>query len=316
MISKLTSLTGAMLLTMGVVNASASSSSDRLSRIALPEGAAYPNGITHADDGTLYIGQITQGGVLRRSPRGEWSSLHEGAPDIFAGTSLRLDRVRNILWGASPDFLPEGEPRTPRIFALDGKTGAVLQITPLPMGFTNDIAVEPEGNILITESNGGRLLRLVRGSKDFETLLQDDRLTDESGVGAGGIARAENGAVAIGNFSSGRIYLYENGKLQQLELPRRIENPDGMQFAPDGSLILLESAVQSGNGRVLRIADPLAAGQRNIDVIAEGLKSPVNLTVSGDGTAYVTESHIRHRMVDGLDDQRPASFHIVVVPLN
>ncbi|RCS22167.1 hypothetical protein DUT91_19405 [Phyllobacterium salinisoli] len=314
MIKMLTSLTCAMLLTVGAANAN--TASDRLERIALPEGGVYPNGITHANDGTLYIGQITQGGVLRRSPDGEWSKLHEGAPDIFAGTSLRLDRERNVLWGASPDFLPAGKPRTPRIFALDANTGEVLQTTPLTVGFTNDIAVEPEGSILITESNGGRLLRLAPGGTEFETVLQDDRLTHESGIGAGGIARAENGTVAIGNFSSGQIYLYENSNLRQLDLPRPIENPDGMRFAPDGSLILLESAVQSGNGRVLRIADPVVAGQRKIEVIAEGLNSPVNLTVAGDGIAYVTESHIRHRMVDGLEDQSPGSFHIVIVPLN
>lgn len=313
MINILTSLACAMLLT--VASASANPSSDHLERIALPEGGVYPNGITHADDGTLYVGQITQGGVLRRSPGGEWSKLHEGAQDIFAGTSLRLDRARNVLWGASPDFLPEGEARTPHIFALNADTGEVLQTTPLTVGFTNDIAVEPEGSILITESNGGRLLRLRQGSTDFETVLQDDRLTHETGIGAGGIARAENGVVAIGNFSSGRIFLYENSNLRQLELPRRIENPDGMRFAPDGSLIVLESAVQTGNGRVLRIADPLAEGEREIEVIAEGLKSPVNLTVGDDGTAYVSESHVRHRMVDGMEEQRPDAFHIVVVPL-
>ncbi|MEI4483420.1 MULTISPECIES: hypothetical protein [unclassified Phyllobacterium] len=70
-----------------------------------------------------------------------------------------------------------------------------------------------------------------------------------------------------------------------------------------------------GHGRVLRIAEPLVAGQRKIEVIAEDLNSPVNLMVTDDGIAYVTESHIRHRMVNGLEEQRPRSFHIVIVPL-
>lgn len=314
MIKLITSLTCAMLLTMA--SAKANTSSDHLDRIPLPSSGVYPNGITHAADGTLYVGQITHGDILRRSPDGEWSKLIDATPEIFAGTSLRLDRERSVLWGASPDFLPDGEPRTPRIFAIDAITGKVLQTTPLRAGFTNDIAVEPEGSILITESNGGRLLRLAPGGTVFETILQDDRLTSETGIGAGGIARAENGTVAIGNFSSGEIYLYDSGRLRQLELPRNIENPDGMRFAPDGSLILLEAAVQSGNGRVLRIADPLFPGQRHIDVIAEGLNSPVNLTIADNGTAYVTESHIRHRMVEGMEDQRPSAFHIVVIPLS
>jgi sugar lactone lactonase YvrE len=311
---KLMSLATAALLVCSTA-AFADPQAETLRRIALPDGGVYPNGIAHAEDGTLYVGQITRGGVLRRSPTGEWSMLHEGAETIFAGTSLRLDRSRNILWGASPDFLPDGEPRMPHIFAIDATDGRVIQTTPLSDGFTNDIAIEPEGSILVTESNGGRLLRLERGGSTFQTVLQDDRLTHDSGIGAGGIARAEDGTVAIGNFSSGRIFLHRDGDLAEMQLPRRIENPDGMRFAPDGSLIVLESAVESGNGRVLKIADPLEAGERSIEILAEGLKSPVNLTVAADGLAYVSESHVRHRMIEGRENEVPAAFHVVIVPL-
>lgn len=44
-----------------------------------------------------------------------------------------------------------------------------------------------------------------------------------------------------------------------------------MALAPDGSLIVLENAIRSGAGKVLRIAEPLAAGRRGIEVIREGL---------------------------------------------
>jgi sugar lactone lactonase YvrE len=310
--TRLISLAGALAL---IASNALANPSSALERIALPKNGAYPNGIAHAEDGTLYVGQITQGGVLRRNPAGEWSTLHAGAQNIYAGTSLRLDEERNVLWGASPDFLPEGQPRTPHIFAINTESGDVLQVLPITEGFGNDIAVEPAGSILITESIGGRLLRLQPGSSEFETVMQDDRLTHESGIGAGGIALANNGTVAIGNFSSGQLFLYENEALRELQLPRRIENPDGMRFAPDGSLIVLESAAETGNGRVLRIPDPFAAGERRIEVVAEGLKSPVNLTVADDNTAYVSESHVRHRLVRGLENQRPDAFHVVVVPL-
>jgi hypothetical protein len=312
MTKRMISLAGALAL---MATTALANSSMTLERIALPKDGVYPNGITHAEDGTLYVGQITQGGVLRRDPDGDWSKLYPGSPTIFAGTSLRLDEQRNVLWGASPDFLPQGEPRTPHIFALDARDGKVLQATPVADGFGNDIAIEPSGSILITESIGGRLLRHKAGSGEFETVMQDDRLTHESGIGAGGIALADNGTVAIGNFSSGELFLYENGTLRQLQLPRRIENPDGMRFAPDGSLVVLESAAETGNGRLLKIANPLARGERQIEVVAENLASPVNLTVASNNIAYISESHVRHRLVDGLENQRPDAFHVVVVPL-
>jgi sugar lactone lactonase YvrE len=311
MMTRIISLAGALAL---MATAALANSATTLERISLPPGGVYPNGITHAEDGTLYVGQITQGSILRRTPDGIWSTLHPGADAIFAGTSLRLDEERNILWGASPDFLPQGQPRPPSIFAVDATTGKLLRAVAVTDGFGNDIAVEPEGSILVTESVGGRLMRLKPGAETFETLLQDNRLTHESGIGAGGIALADSGAVAIGNFSSGQLFHYQDGALREIALPRRIENPDGMRFAQDGSLIVLESAADTGNGRVLRIADPFGAGERQIEVVAENLRSPVNLTVRGN-TAYVSESHIRHRITDGLENQTPDGFHVVVVPL-
>ena len=38
------------------------------SSMTLPPGALYPNGIARAADGTLYVGLITSGNVLRKRP--------------------------------------------------------------------------------------------------------------------------------------------------------------------------------------------------------------------------------------------------------
>jgi sugar lactone lactonase YvrE len=291
--------------------------SAELESISLPPGVTYPNGIATASDGTIYVGQVTQGGIFRRSPNSDWSSVYPGSPEIYAGTSLRLDEHRNRLWGTSPDFLPPAQPRTPNIFAIDALSGRLLQTVPVRDGFSNDIAIEPGGSILITESNHGRVLRLNPGESRFETVIQDARLTHESGIGAAGIARADNGAVVIGNFSSGRLYVLEDGDLRELVLPRTIENPDGIAFAPDGSLVVLEGAVDSGDGKILRIPDPLAAGERDVFTVAQGLESPVNLSIGSHGVAYVSESRVRHRLVEDLANQpAPQTFRIIAVALN
>lgn len=312
----------ALALKLAVICASIMGCSTEADRAAtesiwLPAGAAYPNGIATASDGTIYTGQITQGGVLQRSPGGDWSTLHPGSPDIFAGTSLRLDEGRHRLWGASPDFLPPGEPRTPNIFAIDTRTGQVLQTVPLADGFTNDIAVEPAGSVLITDSSNGRVLRLNPGQSRFDTVVADPGLTHESGIGVGGIALSAGGEMVLGNYSSGRLYVFDNEVLREMSLPRTLENPDGIAFADDGSLIVLEGAVNSGNGKVLRIREPLAPGERELLTLTEGLESPVNLSIGSDGRAYVTESRIRHRVVDdtaGRPD--PEEFRIVALDVS
>ncbi|MHA5574595.1 hypothetical protein ACVSMZ_02665, partial [Pseudomonas aeruginosa] len=48
----------------------------------------------------------------------------------------------------------------------------------------------------------------------------------------------------------------------------------------------------------------------------EGLESPVNLTVTGQGCAYVSESRIRHRLLPGREGEVPAHFLIHRLPLD
>ncbi|BAR68499.1 hypothetical protein PALA11_03386 [Pseudomonas aeruginosa] len=101
--------------------------------IVLPAGARYPNGIAHAADGTLYVGLVTSGRILRKPPGGEWETFFAGSLAIFAATALRLDEPRGLLWGNSPDFLPAGRRRPHGVFALDLATGAVRRyLRPCP----------------------------------------------------------------------------------------------------------------------------------------------------------------------------------------
>ncbi|HEK3624918.1 TPA: hypothetical protein SMW24_000960 [Pseudomonas aeruginosa] len=289
--------------------------------IVLPAGARYPNGIAHAADGTLYVGLVTSGRILRKPPGGEWETFFAGSPAIFAATALRLDEPRGLLWGNSPDFLPAGRRRPHGVFALDLATGAVRRYLTLPGdGMGNDLAVAPDGTVYLSETRDGSLMRLRPGEPAFQVLLRDSRLAGPGGLGAAGIVRVDDDTLLVGNFGSGAIHVVggvaTRPRLREMELPRTLENPDGMALAPDGSLIVLENAIRSGAGKVLRIAEPLAPGRRGIEVIREGLESPVNLTVTGQGCAYVSESRIRHRLLPGREGEVPARFLIHRLPLD
>jgi len=131
-----------------------------LTSIKLPTNFQYPNGITHASDGTLYVGSITSERILQINPDGKIETWFPGNNDVFAATSLRLDEPRGILWGSSPDFLGTRSPsgkmvrRPPRVFAIDTRSGKVLRLIPMPDGgFSNDIALDSEGGAYITDSS-------------------------------------------------------------------------------------------------------------------------------------------------------------------
>jgi hypothetical protein len=84
--------------------ASLNDAAELLTPIELTKDLQYPNGIAHASDGTVYVGSIISGTILRISPEGEMEVFFSGHEEVFAGTSLRLDETRGILWGASPNI--------------------------------------------------------------------------------------------------------------------------------------------------------------------------------------------------------------------
>jgi sugar lactone lactonase YvrE len=293
----------------------------KLTPIELPKNFQYPNGITHASDGTLYVGSITSGEILQINPNGKIKTLFSGNSDVFAATSLRLDEPRGILWGCSPDFLGRRSPsgqmvrRPPRIFALDTRSGKVLRVILMPdSGFGNDMAIDPQGGVYLTDSMLGRIYYIAPGTSELTTWAEDKRFLSNE-IGLAGIARRADGFAIAGHFSSGELFqvipqVQGMTKVEAIPLSRKLENPDGMQFAPDGSLILTEGAVTSGNGRLLRInVFASEADLKPIETLATNLKSPVNLTLIGR-EVWVTESQIRHRLQPGQEKQVPDRFFI------
>ncbi|MBD2034485.1 gluconolaconase [Leptolyngbya sp. FACHB-321] len=299
------------------------------SLIQLPTGFQYPNGITHSRDpirlssaaSTLYVGSVTSGQILRITPNGKTETFFPGTDEIFAATSLRLDEQRGVLWGASPDFLgvrgADGQVtrRPHRIFAIDIRTAKVLQVIAMPDGgFSNDIALDENGGVYVTDSSRPRIHYLAPGTTQFRVWAEDEQFRSRQ-IGLGGIARAANGVLIVGMFSDGKLLKITpqaqgNPKVEAIPLPRSLENPDGMQFAPDGSLLITEGAVSSGNGRLLRIRNILdTKTPKEIETLASGLESPVNLTIAGQ-TIWITESRIRHRLLPGKEAAVPNTFFV------
>ncbi|MGL5793230.1 MAG: gluconolaconase, partial [Waterburya sp.] len=77
------------LFMVGFAGAIAFSSNDRvnasikkLTPIELPHKFQYPNGITNASEGTLYVGSITSGKILRINPNEKIETLFPGNSDV------------------------------------------------------------------------------------------------------------------------------------------------------------------------------------------------------------------------------------------
>ena len=290
-------------------------------RLYLPDSIPYPNGITVTSDGSVIVGSVTTGAVAKVNPQNSETQLLV-APQtaIIASTSLRADEAREVLWACSPDVFPTNNTSSRKpstLVKLDLNDGTVIKTVKLPQnGFCNDLAIDDRGGVLVTDSLNPQILYLPPNNSKFEVWAQDERFGVTEGFGLAGIAIATDGTVYVGMFANGQLYRIRDRKVEKLKLARNLNNPDGIAIAPDGSLIVCEGNYQSRNGRLLRI-NLSDSDSSNIEVLAEGLDSPVNLSLDNK-TAWVTEGRLRGLLSPELNLPQPDSFWVrrISLPLN
>ena len=280
--------------------------------IGLPPALTWPNGIAFDGRNRLLVGAIMEPAILRFE-NDDWTVLDIAAPGVFSVTSLTYDSAQDLIWGTSPAFLDQDAERRHGLYALDSETLELLRFLHLPDdGFANDTEIAADGSLLITDSVNGRVLAYDWTQDAFRTLIEDERLGPQQRVGAAGVTTDAEGRVYIANFETGRLFVLIDGALRQIELPRQLENPDGLAFTDDGALLAVEGAVQSGDGRLIRIPDPAEPGLRRLEILLDGLESPVNLAVDANETVYVTESRIRRVIGPDPRQAEPEAFRVVV----
>ncbi len=280
--------------------------------IALPPELEWPNGIAFDGRNRLLVGAITEPKILRFEDDA-WTVTEIAAPGVFSVTSLTYDGERDLIWGTSPAFLDKDSDRRHGLYALHGENLEVVRFLHLPDGgFANDTEIASDGSLLVTDSVNGRVLAYNWARDEFRTLIEDERLRPRERVGAAGIATDRDGRIYIANFETGRLYVLIDGALRRIDLPRRLENPDGLALTGRGDLLAVEGAVQSGDGRLIRVPDPAEPGLRRVDILLDGLESPVNLVVDSNEAIYVTESRIRRRIGPTPREGDPDGFRVVV----
>jgi sugar lactone lactonase YvrE len=223
--------------------------------IALPGERAFPESITSTRDGTLFVGRLGEGGIVRADPRTGATALFvaPGAAGSRSITGVFADEASGTLWACSNDLSALGGPsggrdREAALKAFDLRTGAAKRSVPLPEphSFCNDIAVDAGGAVYVTDSANPTVLRLPAGAARFEVFATNPQFApaQPNSAGLDGIAFGGDGALYVTTYAAGGFFriAVENGRAGRvIKLQgRALGLPDGLRPLGPKSFLLVE----------------------------------------------------------------------------
>jgi sugar lactone lactonase YvrE len=149
--------------------------------ILLPGERLFPEGVTCTSDGTFFASSMEEGCIVRAAP-GERQAQYwipPGSGGLVSVLGLWADEPRNLLWACSSDAgngkLTGTAPVGVRVFDL--RTGQPRAGYDFPGGgFANDLTIDLQGNMYVTDSWSPRILWLKAGGDRLSEWINDPQL--------------------------------------------------------------------------------------------------------------------------------------------
>jgi sugar lactone lactonase YvrE len=288
--------------------------------IIIPGDRFFPEGVAVAKDGTFYVGSMEEG-CIGKAPPGAGkaeSFIPAGANGLVSVLGVYADDARGTLWACSSDAgngkltgrAPVG------IKAFDLNTGAARGSYDFPGGgFANDLTIDAEGNVYVTDSWTPRILRLPAGGSELEEWINDPQLGAEQWSLNGIDVDNERRVIYTVNQRAGKLFriaIEPDGSAGAVTLVRtsqELRRPDGLKLVGPDTLATAEGG--AGGMAVLKVTGDTAEVRR----VSEGLDG-VTTFAFYEGSAWLIEGQADHFWDPGhAGPDADPPFRIVEIPL-
>jgi sugar lactone lactonase YvrE len=291
------------------------------SEIRIPGDRTFPESITSANDGTIYIGSMAQGQILRVPPGAATAEpwIKQGTNGLISVVGVLADDRSGTLWACSSDLTKmgvsfPGSPAETTLKAFDLKAGTPKGSYPFPggKGFCNDIAIGRDGAAYVTDTLNPRILRLKQGATQFETWVEDPIFGTE-GANLDGIAFGGDNNLYVNTFEGGKLFRVSVGSdnsagaIAELRPSQPLDHPDGLRLLEGQTFLMIEGA-----GRLDRVE--IKGETANLTVLKEGMNGPASLTKVGD-TVWALEGQLNLLFDPSKANIKPNPFRAIAVPL-
>ena len=262
--------------------------------LPLPGDHFHPEGLAIDSSGTLYVGSVGTGEVLKFEASSQTPTrvIAPGTGGLMAAVGVAVDEPANKLWVCAAD-ITFSHPNA--LMSFDLATGAADDNISLPggAGICNDLVRDPAGNLYITDSILGRILRLPTHGDALEVWSADPAFA------GGPMEFTVNGAdydaathtMYVVKSSSGqvlRVPVASDGSAQSasvVALDRPLMAPDGLRVVDSSTLVVVETQT----GSLTRVS--LGGSVASTTVLATGFEAPTGVAVDAEH-AWVAEGQV------------------------
>jgi hypothetical protein len=286
--------------------------------IRIPGTGIFPESLTSARDGSIYIGSVGKAQVYRVAPGSDTAEvfIKPGTAGLREVFGVLADDRTGTLWVCSNlRTQPTAGPAVPsELHAFDLATGASKARHVFPAGgMCNDIAVGGNGSTYATDTPGMQVLRLPKGGDRLEVWAGNGAFGPAGGI-LDGIAVVD-GRVIVNTLATSKLWAINirndgsAGRIDELQLSSPVTRPDGMR--PYGGKGLLTT---DSTGKIQRVV--IRGRKAEVTTLKEGLEGVVSVTVVGD-MAYALEGQLGILMARPGAPPAPAEkpFRAVGIPL-
>jgi sugar lactone lactonase YvrE len=285
--------------------------------LELPGDAFYPEGIAIGGDGTVYVGSLATGEVVRfPGGTGPAETFVASGGALTNTVGLLYDSARSIIWACTSNLTTFAGAAVVGLNEADGSV-AVTHTFPSDPGFCNDMALDADGNLFATDSAAMRIIRVPAAdamTDDSAAVWSEDAMY---AVGAGEFGL--NGIVVDG--SNVYTVIFANGKVFRIPImgsgmAGTIEEitPDPALMGPDGLKMIVTDtlAVLQNSAGVLSTLD--VSGSPSVATeIAAGLDAPSTFAVTSSNEALVVEAQLDD-FLGGTDPALPFCVRRIALP--
>jgi sugar lactone lactonase YvrE len=281
--------------------------------ITLPGTRVFPESLTSKTDGTLIIGSLGHGNILRIAPGSttaeEW--IKTGTSGLNSVLGVFADEKSKLLWVCSNRFDNKGEATAVKTFDLKSAAPKNSYVLPGDDALCNDIAIALDGTAYISDTNQAIIWMLKPRANTLEIAAKDPLLAGADGLAFGDKTTLYVNSVTTGKFL--RVDLGKDGKSKsvvELKLPRALSRPDGMRTIGPHRLLMAE------NSGVMSIVTFAGTDMDTIvlQTLKEGLAPTPGVTAT-KGMAWIVEGKLNYRSDPKLKDQDPGPFNMYAVPI-